>query len=104
MRILKTRYFLVFIFSFCCWSRSLPGYAQTLDWAWARNAISITSVFTASEGYSIACDKSDNLFIGGFYLGTIAFWADKLSGGATQHVWLAIYDGQVIVRWDLGRA
>src|SRR5437660_673794 len=91
---MKKTFLTVPLFFLCCW---FCGYGQTPDWVWGRSAPSGSSGL--SEGVSIATDKSNNVFITGYYEDTITFGSFILTTTASYASYLAKYDASGNVQW-----
>ena len=82
------------LFFLCCW---FCGYGQTPDWVWARGALSNSA--GNGEGISITTDKSNNVYITGFYNNTITFGSFILTSTNPDASYLAKYDASGNVLW-----
>src|SRR5882724_12026312 len=82
------------LFFLCCW---FCGYGQTPDWVWARSAQSSTPGI--GEGWSIATDKSNNVYVTGVYEDTLKFGSVILTTTNIQPSFLAKYDLSGNVQW-----
>jgi len=91
---MKKTFLTVSLFFLCCW---FCGYGQTPDWVWARSAPSNTN--GAGEGWSIATDKSNNVYITGFYESTITFGSYVLINQGQVNAYLAKYDALGNMIW-----
>ena len=70
---------------------------QTPDWVWARSAQSNSSGI--GEGYSISTDKSNNVYITGYYVDSITFGSFILTTTANANFYLTKYDSSGNVIW-----
>jgi len=82
------------LFFLCCW---FCGYGQTPDWVWARGAQSTSNGL--GEGISIATDKSNDVYITGWYEDTITFGSNILITTSGNASYLAKYDLSGNVLW-----
>src|SRR5689334_10121454 len=78
----------------CCW---FYCNGQTPDWVWARSAPCDTTGW--GEGWSIATDKSNNVYITGTYEDTITFGSFVLTPTGGSNFYLAKYDALGNVKW-----
>jgi hypothetical protein len=81
------------LFFLCCW---YCGYGQTPDWVWARSASS--GVYGKGEGWNIAVDNFDNIFITGYFSDTISFGPYALQANYGS-AYLAKYDANGNIKW-----
>ncbi len=91
---MKRKYF-IFLF---CYFLLLQAKAQAPDWVWAKVAQS--SVGGVSENTGIAVDNTANVYITGWYGGTVTFGAFSLSSNTGAY--LVKYDSNGNVLWAKG--
>jgi hypothetical protein len=72
--------------------------SQTPDWVWCEVAQSAGG--GAGEGTSVAVDDADNVYIGGWYAGSITFGATTLTN--TLGAFIGKYDSNGNVQWADG--
>src|SRR5260221_14402973 len=89
INLINQRSLLLFFCSCFC------GHAQTPNYVWARNSTGTNSAALA-EGFAIASDAQDNLFITGYYAGPTTFGSYTLTGGMP---YLTKYDPSGYVLW-----
>lgn len=80
------------------------AFGQTPDWLWVRGATCPTGspIPTVQEGFSVATDRSDNVYLLGFFDGSyIAFGSDTISvaNGLTGDIYLVKYSSSGQVLW-----
>src|SRR5260221_7619501 len=96
LRKLLPLYFSLFTFHFSLFSFH-SSLSQTPDWVWARSAPN--NATGGGEGFSIATDKSNNVYITGEYVDTIIFGSHILTSTGSYAFYLAKYDLSGNVIW-----
>src|SRR5258708_1594688 len=91
------RAFFIFLLSLFTLNAELItlSYSQTPDWAWARCGGNPGQ--SGTNGWSIATDNANNVFVTGQYIDTISFGSYLLTGN--RNVFLAKYDMNGAVKW-----
>src|SRR5437016_3472502 len=78
--------------------QAIQTHSQSLNWEWARSAKS--SNMGLGEGYSVATDALENVYVAGIYTDSITFGSHVLTNNETT--FLAKYDLSGNVKWAAG--
>src|SRR6266853_3475979 len=89
----RRAFFILFVFVFC-WCGS---YGQTPEWIWARSAPNNVSGY--GEGWSIATDILNNVYVTGEYQDTITFGSYVLTTTVNYTAYLTKYDLSGNILW-----
>src|SRR5438876_1230899 len=76
----------------------VQSYAQTSEWKWARSA----KATYGAEGFCIAADTSENLYVSGLYFGGSTSFDTVVLTSANRKAFIAKYDRNGNLKWAKG--